>query len=47
MLFIFCEGCKWEFDFKNCQNMYKEDIKLKNKDGSMQVGYCDMYKKGE
>ena len=35
----YCKNCKWEKDFKNCKNDYKNEM-IKNKDGTIQCCYC-------
>jgi len=39
----FCKGCVWEYDYDNCENDYKSNM-IKNKDGSLNCGYCAWYK---
>ena len=42
----FCKECKWEFDFKGCENDYKDGM-IKHKDGSLQCGFCAWYEPKE
>jgi len=44
MMTDYCKGCRWEFDFKHCQNDYKHEM-VKDKDGRLMCGYCQWKKK--
>ena len=35
----YCKGCKWEFDYKNCPNDYKNEM-MKHKDKTLKCDYC-------
>jgi hypothetical protein len=38
-----CKNCKWEHDYKNCPNEYKDGMQ-KHKDGTLKCVVCTYYK---